>query len=421
VTYAHLSKAVLILGSATPEVSWLYRAHQEKWNIVRLPLRILAHRQAVEQFLATEPAEVRQTPGSNQTIEGDATYLPLPPVRIVDMRQELKAGNRSIFSRALHEAIQHTLDAKQQAILFLNRRGTATYVFCRECGYAMRCPRCDLPLTFHLVSASTGEGILICHTCSYQRQVPKKCPECGSSAIRQFGTGTEKLESEAHKEFPGARVLRWDYDTTRQKGAHDVILSHIANHRADLIVGTQMLAKGLDLPLVTLVGVVLADVGLYLPDFRASERTFQLMVQVAGRAGRSPLGGQVILQSFNPNHYALQAAARHDFDGFYNYEIRLRRRMEYPPFTRLVRVEVRDHDAQVAERKARQVAGLLQQWVESGGFEATHLIGAVPCFYSRLDGAFRWQVILRGPNPTRVLQGKDLQDWRVEVDPVSLL
>ena len=177
------------------------------------------------------------------------------------------------------------LTAGQQAILYLNRRGSATYVFCRSCGFTLRCPNCETPLIFH-----NQESRLICHTCNYRRQMPKTCPECGSSQIRQFGSGTEKVEEELIKQFPGVKTLRWDYETTRQKGAHDIILSHFINHRADVLIGTQMLAKGLDLPLVTLVGVILADVGLNLPDYRSGERTFQLLTQVAGRAGRSPTG-----------------------------------------------------------------------------------------------------------------------------------
>ncbi len=210
------------------------------------------------------------------------------------------------------------LDAHQQAILFLNRRGTATYVFCRQCGYSLKCPRCDLPLTFHNDRQRPGLPHL---------QLPppdaQNLPECSSTQIRQFGTGTEKVESDVQELFPGVRTLRWDAETTRQKGAHDLLLQAFMNHQADILVGTQMLAKGLDLPLVTLVGVVLADVGLQLPDYNAGERTFQLLTQVAGRAGRSPLGGKVILQTFQPDHYAIRAAAGHDYAAFYRQEMEL--------------------------------------------------------------------------------------------------
>jgi primosomal protein N' (replication factor Y) len=440
VAYAGLVRAAVVLGSATPEVAWLYRARQEDWPVLELPLRILAHRQVV-----VAPAGVPQTAPAVPPIGGrsgeqqgreqadyDPGSLPLPPVKVVDMRQELKAGNRSIFSRALLDGLRQALEASQQAILFLNRRGSATYIFCRQCGYSLRCPNCDLPLTFHAAGEVTGS--LVCHTCGYHRQMPKTCPQCGSSQIRQFGTGTEKVEAEVLKEFPGVRTLRWDYETTRQKGAHDIILSHFVNHRADVLVGTQMLAKGLDLPLVTLVGVVLADVGLNLPDYRAPERTFQLLVQVAGRAGRSALGGQVVLQTFMPDNYAIQAAAGHDYSGFYRRELAERRKLGYPPFSRLLRLEYRHADAGQAEKETRRMAAQVQRWIEEGDFTATQIIGPAPCFYSRQAGLYRWQIVLRGPDPLPILRsrmrsgsGLDVRPrsgagaWSIEVDPMNLL
>jgi primosomal protein N' (replication factor Y) len=332
------------------------------------------------------------------------------------MRQELKAGNRTIFSRELQEALQQVLAAQQQAILFLNRRGTATYVFCRQCGYSLKCPRCDLPLTLHV-----DQDGLVCHTCNYRRQVPKTCPQCGSPHIRQFGIGTEKVESEVQERFPGVRALRWDAETTRQKGAHDLLLQTFMNHQADVLIGTQMLAKGLDLPLVTLVGVVLADVGLQMPDYNAGERTFQLLTQVAGRAGRSPLGGQVILQTFQPDHYAIRAAARHDFSGFYRQELAYRKRLRYPPYTRLVRLETRSANASKAEEDARSLARQIQAWIREGDHRGTEMIGPVPCFFSRQNTFYRWQIVLRGPRPADILRGRPLGEWRVEVDPTSLL
>jgi primosomal protein N' (replication factor Y) len=257
--------------------------------------------------------------------------------------------------------------------------------------------------------------------CGYRRQVPRTCPQCGSTAIRQLGIGTEKVESEVQALFPQARILRWDAETTRQKGSHDLILSHFSNHHADVLVGTQMLAKGLDLPLVTLVGVVLAEVGLNLPDYRAGERVFQLLTQVAGRAGRSPLGGQVILQTFQPEHYVLQAAAKYDFDGFYAAELDKRRRIDYPPFCRLARLEFRHLENDQAERAAQTLAGLLKLWIKQDDHSASEIIGPAPCFFSKLNGYYRWQVILRSPDPAAILGGRALQDWRVEIDPVSLL
>jgi primosomal protein N' (replication factor Y) len=409
--YARLQKAVILLGSATPSVTMLYRAEREGWERLGLPVRILAHRQAVEhqvQELHCQPVHL--------TFQKDAASLPLPSVQIVDMREELKAGNRSVFSRALQQALAATLNAHQQAILFLNRRGSASYIFCRNCGYSLRCPRCDLSLTWH-----AGQNNLICHTCGYRRNLPSTCPNCNSDQIKQYGMGTESVEKLVKELFPSANVLRWDAETTREKGAHEIILSHFINHRADILVGTQMLAKGLDLPLVTLVGAMLADSGLNLPDYRAAERTFQLLTQVAGRAGRSPLGGTAILQTFQPEHYAIQSAAHHDSAGFYHQELGLRRAMGYPPFSSLVRIEVRNIKPELAEQKANQVARQLQMWIKDGNFNSTEMIGPVPCFFAKQNGLYRWQIILRGPDPVQILQGKNRGELRVTVNPTDLL
>jgi primosomal protein N' (replication factor Y) len=411
VAYARLAGAVCLCGSATPDVVTTYRADQGAWMRLRLPARILAHRDVLQAQQERIKGPSRYRPAG-----GQAESVDLPPVSVIDMREELKAGNRSIFSRSLQEALHAVLARGEQAILFLNRRGTATYVFCRDCGYALRCPRCDTSLTYH-----RPQEKLTCHHCGYRRNLPPKCPQCGSDRIRGYGTGTEKVESEVQKLLDGARTLRWDWETTRQKGAHDLILRHFSGHKADVLIGTQMLAKGLDLPLVTLVGVILADVGLNLPDYRAAERTFQVLAQVSGRAGRSPLGGQVILQTFQPEHYVIRAASRHDYEAFYREELGLRRNVGYPPFARLLRLEYRHHQAERAERQARALAGQLGRWLVEEGRRATELVGPTPCFYARLDGQYRWQILLRGPDPASVLLGRTLPEWRVTVNPPSLL
>ena len=415
VCYARLAKAVCLLGSATPDVVSRYRAEQGEYQLISLPQRILAHRQAVQAQVQRLKIASRYRSAGEQ-----AETIELPPVDVVDMRLELQAGNRSIFSRALQAALSDTLDHGQQAILFLNRRGSATYIFCRDCGYTLKCPRCDIPLTLH-TDAREGLSHLTCHYCGYQRQMPKTCPQCKGERIRQYGTGTEKVESEVQQLFPQARTLRWDYETTRTKGAHEVILSHFANHHADVLVGTQMIAKGLDLPLVTLVGVVLADVGLHLPDVRAGERVFQVLTQVAGRAGRSQLGGQVILQPFDPEHYVIQAAAGHDYPAFYQRELAYRRDLGYPPFAHLVRLETRHRQAEQAQAAAQALSQQIHAWIKAQGATQTVVIGPAPCFFSRVNGIFRWQIILRGADPVSLLRGRSLPDWRVEVDPPSLL
>ena len=381
--YAHLCGAVCVLGSATPTLEQRQQADEHKMKRLELPYRV--------------------------------TESELPPVQVVDMREELKSGNRGIFSRPLAEALAETIQRGEQAILFLNRRGTATYVFCRDCGTVLKCPQCDTPLTFHIEKAG-----LLCHRCGYQRQMPKKCPTCGSEQIRQYGLGSERVETDVQAMLPQARTLRWDWETTRQKDAHDIILTHFANHQADVLVGTQMLAKGLDLPLVTLVGIVLADVGLNLPDPFASERTFQVLTQVAGRAGRSVRGGQVILQTFAPEHYVIQCAAKHDVDGFHRLELEYRRQLGYPPFGRVTRLEYRHRDAAKAEAEAKRVLKILQEKMAAERRSQT-TASAVPCFFSRMDGEYRWQVILRGPDPASLVRGLRFDDWRVEVEPQSLL
>lgn len=403
--YARLCGAVCLLGSATPPIAYRYQAERGKMRLLELSQRIRN--------------------GQEETSETG-----LPPVHIVDMREELKSGNRAIFSRRLQQALVETLARGEQAILFLNRRGTATYIFCRECGHVLKCPQCETPLTLHVdrlkkpqedLSAPEPASVLTCHRCGYRRRMPEKCPSCSSRHIRAYGLGSEKVESEVQALFPSARTLRWDWETTRQKDAHEVILAHFAAGRANVLVGTQMLAKGLDLPRVTLVGMILADVGLNLPDPFAAERTFQVLTQVAGRAGRSALGGQAILQTFQPEHYAIQAAAGHDYADFYRRELTYRQKLGYPPFARLVRLEFRHAEAARAEEEATRLAAWLKAEIEAQKRVETDVIGPVPCFFARASGLYRWQVILRGPQPESLLRGKNLAEWRIEVEPVSLL
>jgi primosomal protein N' (replication factor Y) len=386
--YARLCGAVCVLGSATPTVEQRFAAEHKQIERLDLPRRI--------------------------------TEAGLPPVHIIDMRDELKSGNRGIFSRMLADSLAETLSRGEQAILFLNRRGTANYVFCRDCGTVVRCPNCDTPLIHHLENLKHGSGLL-CHRCGYERQMPKKCDACGSAQIRAYGLGSEKVETEVKAMLPKARTLRWDWETTRKKGAHELILTHFANHQADVLVGTQMLAKGLDLPRVTLVGIVLADVGLNLPDPFVGERVFQTLTQVAGRAGRSELGGKVILQTFMPEHYAIQAAAKHDVNGFYQEELNYRKALGYPPFARLVRLEYRHMEMEPAQAEAVKIADRLKAKMEAEDRRETELIGPVPCFFAKENGEYRWQIVLRGPNPAALLDDMKFTGWRVELDPISLL
>jgi primosomal protein N' (replication factor Y) len=332
------------------------------------------------------------------------------------MRQELRAGNRSIFSRILQEELTRILQSHQQAILFLNRRGSATFVMCRDCGTIMVCPNCEMPLTYH-----TGQEKLICHYCGHHEINPTLCPACQSKRIKYFGIGTQRLDELVHEAFPHARVLRWDQDTAKKKGAHEEILHQFATRQADILVGTQMIAKGLDIPLVTLVGIISGDTALGLPDFRTGERTFQLLTQVAGRAGRSLLGGKVILQTYQPDHYAIQAAADHDYARFYVQEIEHRRKLRYPPYIRLARIVFQHPQPSEVEREARHVAERLQVHQNQHHFGATEIIGPTPCFFSRMNNIFYWHIIIRSPDPVTFLNGLDIGNGLLDIDPVSLL
>jgi primosomal protein N' (replication factor Y) len=409
IAYARLVRGVCILGSATPDLETTFQAERGRIIRLRLPQRILGHRARLQQ------QSDRLGVGSHyHRYESDANAADMPPVRIVDMRQELKAGNPSLFSRPLQEALRETLDARQQAILFLNRRGEATFVFCRDCGWVARCPRCAIPLTHH-----PGQGALLCHRCGYRRAAPTRCPECGGLRVRYFGAGTQRVQQELASLIPSARALRWDYDATRARGAHEVLLAHFAAHRADVLIGTQMIAKGLDLPLVTLVGVVSADTGLHLPDFRAAERTFQLLTQVAGRAGRGLLGGRVILQTYHPDHEVIVAASQHDYEGFYRQELEHRRLLGYPPFQRLTRLVYRHPDPDRARREAERVGRLVRRDLERAG-DPSDLIGPAPCYFDRVRGDFRWQIVLRASDPRPLIPPLP-EGWIIDVDPVTLL
>jgi primosomal protein N' (replication factor Y) len=404
--YSSLLHAVSVFGSATPDISMRYEALENNWTVLNLPTRIQVISQPVQGAIITSDEPVSPTMGD------------LPGVQIVDMREELKSGNRSILSNELQQSLRDTLYSSQQAILYLNRRGKATYVFCRTCGHVIKCPRCDLPLTSH-----GDKNELICHQCGYRREQPKRCPQCDSTAIRQLGTGTETMEAAVRQLLPDANILRWDSETSRFKDAHEIILSHFINHRADILIGTQMISKGLDFPLVTLVGVILAETGLSIPDYRANERTFQLLTQVAGRSGRSDLGGRVIFQTFQPENYVIQYAARHDYNGFYSQELGQRRRLGYPPFYQIVRLEITNLSSDFAQKTAYRLHQKIIGWVEASGLLSTEVIGPVPCYFGKLNNLFRWQIVLRGTKPSNILKEhmEELAGVHVEVDPPNLL
>jgi primosomal protein N' (replication factor Y) len=402
---AALEGCVVILGSATPDLATYHRAKTGKYRLLSLPARVGQRRARGGSYLAIE--------------------LPMPQVRVVDMRAELRAGNHSIFSRALQTALSATLARHEQAILYLNRRGSNSFMLCRECGCVPLCPRCDVPLVYH----ADIYGML-CHRCNAFSLVPGHCPRCGSSQIKGLGVGTQRVVDEVVALFPQARVLRWDRDTASRQGGHAGIMEMFARGQADVLVGTQMIAKGLDLDRVTLVGVVSADTGLYLPDFRAPERTLQLLMQVAGRAGRrtETAHSTVVVQTFNPDHYAIQAAAAYDYKGFYSGEIRFRAEHGYPPCGQLARLVYSSESNERCEQQAGTVARYLRRRVQE--LEDTgaappgdiDVLGPAPCFVHKVRGRYRWQILIRATDVGPLLQNfHPGSGWAIDVDPVSVL
>ncbi|BCL82519.1 primosomal protein N` [Ktedonobacteria bacterium brp13] len=376
----------VVMGSATPAVESYYFARQEHYRLVELKSRI------------------------------NAT---LPPVEIIDLRDELHAGNTSIISRRLYSELTRVLENKQQAILFLNRRGAASCILCRDCGYVVMCERCDIPLTYH-----STERILLCHYCGHQRKVVQFCPQCSSSGIRYFGLGTEKIQETIQRSFPQARLLRWDRDTARNRRAHERLLDQFANREADIMIGTQMIAKGLDLPGVTLVGVVSADVALSLPDYATPERAFTLLTQVAGRAGRGAEAGNVIIQTFNPQHFSIEAASHHDYHAFYEAEIATRNQYGYPPFRNFIKFSYRHENRRRCQNEALLLYEHLTTWIERLGLHDTDIVGPAPALMERVRNQYHWQMIVRGPGNGdlhRLLRVIEAPDWDIDIDPVSSL
>ncbi|TYV91154.1 primosomal protein N' [Listeria monocytogenes] len=344
----------VVLGSATPSLESFARAKKGVYTLIELPSRV--------------------------------NDRAMPEVSVVDMREELRKENRTEFSTELLEKIKDRIAKKEQTVLMLNRRGYSSFVMCRDCGYVVECPNCDISLTYHQSSNQ-----MKCHYCGHEERVPQKCPSCEGEHIRYFGTGTQKVEESLTKLIPEARVIRMDVDTTRTKGAHEKLLKSFRNHEADILLGTQMIAKGLDFPDITLVGVLNADTMLHLPDFRASERTFQLLTQVSGRAGRHERTGEVIVQSYNPEHYSIEFAKKHDFIGFYNHEMQLRKMSSYPPFYYLTMINVSDENEMKAIRTIQEMAQFLRGKL---GPDAV-ILGPVPSTITRIKNKYRYQCIIK--------------------------
>lgn len=380
----------LILGSATPSIE---TAFKYKDSILHLTQRI-----------------------------GNAK---LPTIRTVDMREEFRKGNKSIFSDDLHDAIKKTLSENKQVILFLNRRGSASSIVCRDCGFKLTCDNCDITMTYH--ARTLGKPVVICHHCGKIGKIPINCPNCEGVNIRFLGVGTERIEEETKKLFKNARVLRADKDTTSRKDSFEQIYSSFKKHEADILIGTQMIGKGLHIPNVNLVGVILADIGLNIPDFRSSERSFQLLTQVAGRAGRAQDQddlGEVIIQTYSPDHFALQATETQDYTAFYNVERQQRKLLNYPPFTALAKLNIEQPKFADAKQKAEELEVKLRKALSQNPKlnEQILEITSYPAFIPRLHNKYRYRILIKGSNPTallNLLSPKDLESARIDIDPIS--
>ena len=379
---ARRTQSVLVLGSATPSVASYATALEGKEHLLELPHRALGR--------------------------------PLPPVTVVDMRREIAAENRSPLSRELQAAIAGSLDRHEQSILFLNRRGLATFVMCRDCGSVRECPHCSVALVFH-----AALGRLQCHYCGNTEAMPRRCPSCGSRYIKSFGIGTERVEQEVRALFPAVRVVRLDRDVMKTADAADLVFDQMVSGEADILVGTQMVAKGLDLPRVTTVGVVNADTGLHFPDYRASERTFSLLTQVAGRAGRGTRASQVFIQTYTPEHPAIRHARYHDYRGFYREELEVRRAYRFPPFGELIVATYGHRDEARAEREAQAAAGHLSATIAVLKLGDIEVLGPSPAFVYRLKDEFRFEVTLKGADLHRAADALPRgRGWSLDVDPM---
>ena len=353
---SELKGCKVILGSATPSIETYYRALTGEMKLLEI----------------------------NSRVDNKA----MPPMKVIDMRNELKGGNKSLFSRELFIAIQERLKRKEQIILFLNRRGFSTFVSCRSCGYVFKCDECDISMTYH------KNGLLICHYCGKTKREPRECPKCHSKYVKFFGAGTQRVEEEVKKYFNNAGILRMDVDTTRDKHSYERIYNTFKNGEADILIGTQMVSKGLDFKNVTLVGILAADMSINIPDYRAAERTFQIITQVAGRAGRGDKQGEVLIQAYTPQHYSLQYAVNYDYEGFYEKEFTVRAMMKYPPFGKLLLINGTSKKEDLLKNFMHKITMMIKPLVEN--CLDIEILGPIPCMISKVKENYRWQIVIKG-------------------------
>ncbi|WP_350344880.1 primosomal protein N' [Proteinivorax tanatarense] len=356
-----LSQGVLLLGSATPSIESLYRTEHGEYKLLNLPKR--------------------------------ATANEMPLIDVVDMKSELENGNRSIFSKKLFKSIKKSLDNNEQVVLFLNRRGFSTTTLCRKCGFTFKCPSCDLTLTSH-----DNGNFLICHYCHYQLSKPNSCPSCKSIHLSFNGIGTEKLQKEVQKVFPKSKILRMDVDTMSSKDSYNKVYQQFADKQGDILIGTQMIAKGFDFPDVTTVGIIIADMGLNIPDFRSAEKTFQLVTQVAGRAGRGDKAGVVILQTYSPEHYSIEHSSKYQYKQFYLKEIKIREALNYPPFVKIIKFDIVANQEERVKKEAIEVAEMLKELQKKHQIQKSEILGPVMSARYKLRNNYRWQVMLKTNN-----------------------
>ncbi len=393
-----VNKCPVVLGSATPDLNTYYRA-------------------------TMEPNQDDNNTGKKEKIEllkltKRANESSLPEVEVVDLKQELANGNRSMLSIDLYSAIEENLKNKLQTILFLNRRGYSTFIMCRECGYTVKCPNCNISLTYHKFG-----NTLKCHYCGHEEKVVTKCPECGSDKIRYFGTGTQKLEQEINKQFPQASTIRMDVDTVTKKNSHEVILNKFKNENIDILIGTQMVVKGHHFPNVTLVGVITADSSLNIDDYRANERTFQILTQVAGRAGRENKKGKVIIQSYTPENFSIECSKKQDYEMFYKTEIALRKQLKYPPFCDIILIGFNSTNEKEIQNVSTNMYNYLKQVLNEEDFK---IFKPMPCPVDKIQNRFRWRIIIKGNvdekantilnKALRIVYNHNLKNTRVSID-----
>lgn len=372
-----MSQASLVLGSATPSIESYFRASCGEYKLLRLPNRI--------------------------------NDLNLATVQVVDLRQELKEGNRSVISRTLKKQMQEALDKKQQIMLFLNRRGHTGFISCRSCGHVLKCPHCDVSLTLH------KDGKMRCHYCGYEQRTMKNCPECGSPYIGGFRAGTQAIEEVVRKEFPDARILRMDMDTTRKKGSYEAILESFSKKEADILIGTQMIVKGHDFPAVTLVGVLLADLSLHASDYMAAERTFQLLTQAVGRAGRGNLPGNAVIQTYQPEHYAVQRAAAQDYEGFYDLEIAYRDLMSYPPMSGMLAMLLQSAEEELLEAESEKIKTMILEM----DIPLLRVTGPTPAVISKISDIYRRVIYLKHEDAKELYRVREMIDEAVKNETIS--